>query len=135
MFYDVSFTVPAGRALATPYEVDVKLCRGVIQRVEIGFPSGCVGMVHLRIRQALHQLWPNNPQGSFNANGYTIAFDDHLELFNAPYILTLVGWSPGTTYPHTLEVRFGIQPMPLPERVETAASAANKLLQKLQRAL
>lgn len=131
MYYDVSFTVPAGRTKDLPYEEEVKLCRGIIYRVEVGFPPGCVGMVHLQIRQAVHQIWPTNPQGSFNANGYTVAFDEQQELLVEPYILQLVGWSPGTTYPHTLEIRFGVLPVRAPVVVETAVATGKRLLQKL----
>lgn len=111
MYYDVSFTIPANTAKAAPLEQQVKLCHGVIHRVEIGFPSGCAGLVHLQVRHGLYQVWPTNAQGSFNTDDYTIPIDDYFELFEEPYILTLVGWNLDDTYDHTLEVRFGILPL------------------------
>lgn len=110
MYYDVSFTIPANTAKASPTELDVKLTYGVVHRVEIGFPSGCAGLAHLQIRRGGHQVWPTNPQGSFNTDGYTIPINDYYELFEEPYILTLVGWNLDDTYDHTLEVRFGVLP-------------------------
>lgn len=108
MFYDFSFTIPVNKAKASPHTEAVKLCHGIIHRVEIGFPPGCAGLVNCVIKEGLHQHWPTNPEGSFKADGYTIGFNEHLEFTREPYILTLVGWSPGTTYPHTIEVRIGI---------------------------
>lgn len=110
MFYDVSFTIPANTTKAAPTELDVKLTHGVVHRVEIGFPSGCAGLAHLQIRNALNQVWPTNPEGDFNTDDYTIPIDDYYELFEEPYILTLVGWNLDDTYSHTLEVRLGILP-------------------------
>lgn len=88
----------------------VKLTHGIIHRVEVGFPSGCAGLVHIQIKEGLHQRWPSNPEGSFNSDGYTIGFDEHLKFYEEPYILTLVGWNLDDTYDHIIEVRFGILP-------------------------
>lgn len=110
MFYDVSFTISANTAKSAPREERVKLTHGVIHRVEIGFPDNCAGLAHLQIREGGHQVWPTNPQGSFNTDGYTIVIDDYYELFEEPYTLTLVGWNLDDTYDHTLEVRFGVLP-------------------------
>lgn len=108
MYYDFSFTIPANTARASPYTEDVKLTHGIINRVEVGFPRGCAGLAHLQLRRSLHQLWPTNPQGSFNTDGYTIAFNEDQDFYTEPYILTLVGWNLDDTYDHTLEVRIGI---------------------------
>jgi hypothetical protein len=110
VYYDVSFTIPANTAKASPKEDDVKLTHGVIHRVEIGFPSGCRGLAHVQIRHGLHQVWPTNPDGDFRADRYTIPINDYYQLLEEPYILTLVGWNLDDTYDHTLEMRFGILP-------------------------
>lgn len=132
MYYDFSFTIPANTAQALPHTEDVKLTHGVVHRVEIGFPKGCAGLAHLQIRRGLHQVWPTNPAGSFNTDGYTIPINEYYKLFAEPYILTLVGWNLDDTFPHTLEVRFGI----LPEKVlmpeETFIAAFKKLLARLR---
>lgn len=59
-------------------------------------------------------MWPTNPQGSFNTDGYTIGFNEHLKFTHEPYILTLSGWNLDDTYDHTLEVRIGILPQEVP---------------------
>lgn len=110
MYYDFSFTISANTTKASPHTEKVKLTYGIIHRLEIGFPRGCAGLVHFVILEALHQRWPTNPQGSFNTDGYTIAFNEHLKFTRKPYILTLSGWNLDDTYDHTLEVRIGILP-------------------------
>lgn len=110
MHFDVSFTIPANTAKATPHEEQVKLSYGVIHPVHIGFPSRCAGLAHIVIREGGHQVWPTNKGGSYNADGYTIPIDDYYELFREPYILTLVGWNLDDTFDHTLEVRFCVIP-------------------------
>ncbi len=132
MFYDFSFTIPANTPEKTPEKLKCKLTHGIIHRVEVGFPAGCAGLVHLQIRQGLHQVWPTNPEGSFRADRYTIAFNEHLEFTRKPYILTLSGWNLDDTYPHTLEVRIGILPSEVLMPEETFMQAFKKLLARLR---
>jgi len=112
MFYDLSLTIPANTTKLAPLAQDFLLCRGVINRVEIGFPPGCAGLAHLQINRTGTQLWPTNPQGSFNTDSYTIVFDEHFEMFYEPYQVDLTAWNLDDAYPHTLELRIGIEAMP-----------------------
>lgn len=132
MYYDYSFIIPANTTQASPHTEDVKLTHGVIHRVEVGFPQGCAGLAHLQIKRALHQVWPTNPQGSFNTDDYTIPINEFYELFTEPYILTLVGWNLDDTYDHTLEVRIGILPAKVLMPEETFIAAFKKLLTRLR---
>ncbi len=132
MFYDFSFTIPINTTKDSPFRQNIKLTHGIIHRVEIGFPSGCAGLAHLRFKDGLHQLWPTNPDGDFNTDNYTIAFNEYHEFFRAPYILTLVGWNLDDTYPHTLEIRLGILPVEVLAPEETFIQAFKKLLARLR---
>ena len=132
MFYDFSFTIPANTLQKTPYEKDINLTHGVIHRLEIGFPAGPRHMVHVAIRQGLHQIWPTNSDGSFNSDNYTIVINEYHDMTVEPFILTLQGWSPGTTYAHTIEFRFGILPMIILKPEETFLQAFKTLLKRLR---
>ena len=131
MFYDFSFTIPANTTEADPQELVCKLTYGIIHRVEIIFPSGCAGLAHLQIREGLHQYWPTNPDGAFNSNDERIEFSEYLELYRTPYELVLIGWNEDDTYPHTLEVRFGL----LPVWVLQPEPGLSGMLKKFQRRL
>jgi len=132
MYYDFSFTIPANTLKKSPTELEVKLTSGVIHRVEIGFPSGCAGLVNLAIRKGLHQVWPTNPDGAFNTNDYTITINEFYPLTTAPYKLTLQGWSLDDTYPHTIEVRFALLPPEVLYPEETFIEAFKKLMKRLR---
>lgn len=132
MFYDYSFEIPANTTEARPERQDVRLTHGVIHRVEIGFPGGCAGLVHLQIKRGLHQLWPSNPDGSFNSDNYTIVFNEYQPLKTHPLTLTLVGWNLDDTFPHTIEVRFGVLPEEVLMPEVSFTTAFKKLMSRLR---
>lgn len=132
MYYDFGFTIPANTAETSPAKQHIQLTHGIIHRVEIGFPAGCAGLVNLQIKDGLHQVWPTNPEGSFNTDAYTIAFNEYYEFFRKPYTLTLVGWNLDDTYQHTLEIRLGVLPEEILMPEETFIQAFKKLLQRLR---
>ena len=132
MYYDFSFTIPANTTKASPHTEKVKLTHGIIHRVEVLFPERCGSLAHCVIKEGLHQHWPTNPGGSFNSDGETIIINEYLEFTRRPYILTLVGWNLCDTFPHTLEVRFGILPVEVLMPEETFIQAFKKLLARLR---
>ena len=132
MFYDFSFTIPANTLKATPYEQNIYLTYGIIHRVEIGFPAGPRHMVYVAIRDGLHQVWPTNSDGAFNSDNYTIIINDFYDMAGKPLFLTLQGWSPGTTYAHTIEFRFGILPAEVLLPEATFMQAFKQLLHRLR---
>lgn len=110
MFYDYAITVPASTTQGSPIEQVMELTKGVIHRVEIGFPIGTRAKVHCQIYHQEHQFLPTNPQGSFASDGYTIAFDEHFELKTAPYDLKARCWSDADTYSYDINIRVGVLP-------------------------
>ena len=89
-------------------EVAAPLSPGRIVRVDIQFPDGCVALVGVRIFRSTHQVWPGNPDGDIRANGVVVTWPEDYDLTDAPYELTLRGYSPGTVYQHKVRVRFAI---------------------------
>ena len=110
MFYDFAITIPAGTAEASPVEQELDLTHGIIHRVEVQFPVGCMELAHLRLFHRRHQVWPTNIDGSFASDGYIIAFDEHYDFFEPPFDLTAIGWNDDETYQHVITVRIGILP-------------------------
>ena len=110
MIYEFPITVLTTDTEASPAEEDIKLTNGVVHRVEIEFPAGCVGLVHIAIYHMGHQVWPSNPEGSFASEDYVVAFDDYYPLLGPPYLFKILGWTDETTYDHTIKVRFGLLP-------------------------
>lgn len=109
MIYEYDLVVPANTLLTSPASVKLVLCHGIIHKLEVSFPPGCHNTVKVVIQRALHQVWPTNPDGQLKSNAYTISYPEWYPLEEAPYELTAYGWSPGTSYSHTISIRIGIE--------------------------
>uniref|UniRef100_A0A6H2A163 Uncharacterized protein n=1 Tax=viral metagenome TaxID=1070528 RepID=A0A6H2A163_9ZZZZ len=105
MIYRFSLTIPAGRTKESPLEKEMKLTEGYVTLVEVSFPPGPHGEVHVAIRDGLHQVWPTNPEESFAWDAYTGHFPEQYLLDSAPYTLTLQGWAPDASYDHDIVSR------------------------------
>ena len=108
MFYDFAITVPAGTHENAPVIADLQLTKGVLNRIEVGFRAGTDHRAHCRILRGSYQLYPTDQDGSFCADGYTIAFDDSFDLADEPLTLQAVCYAPISTYPHVITVRLGV---------------------------
>lgn len=110
MFFDFDLVIPPNTPKRSPRVVWAPLAAGIIHHVEIGFPAGCVGLVYVRIQHGDAQIWPTNPDATFNTDDWVIRFMDNYLLDQPPYQLLLVGWNLDTKFPHTPKIRFGILP-------------------------
>jgi hypothetical protein len=127
--------VPANTPESNPVSVDAKLPyflrqNSVLHKLEIHFPDGCCGMVHVAIFYGIRQIFPEIEGMTFTGNGETISFPDFWPLPNDPTTLTIKAWSPGTQYDHNILIRFGV----LPEWYFTSGLTLEKL-EKLLSAL
>lgn len=132
MFYSFDLTIPANTPASAPETLEVDLVPGVIHRVEIQFPRGCVGLVHVQVVQEFHQVWPTNPGADLASDGYTIAWDDAHELVEGQSLLTLVGWNLDDTFPHTITFRFAVLAAAVPPPLVPAALVTAPELETLE---
>ena len=109
MFYSFALVIPANTPQSSPASLSCKLTAGTIERVDIQFPAGCAGLVHVSINHLLHQLAPNNPDGTFSSDGQTISFGEDYPLKAAPYAVTFKGWNDDDTFPHTITLWLSIR--------------------------
>ena len=115
MFYEFALTVPANTAQAVPAELEMPLSPGTVVQVGVQFPRGCVGLVHVQVLDAEHQVWPTNLDGDIAAEGFTVSWPEDLDLADSPYTLTLRAWNDDDTFPHTVTFRFALQAASGPE--------------------
>ena len=127
MLYVLALTIPANTAEATPYEEDLKLTDGVITRVEVEFPAGCQGLAHSYARQAIHQVFPTNPDGDLCSDNYVIAWNDYQDIDADPRVLTIGGWNTDDTYDHTITWRIELSDRVIAERGKTSQSMFDKI--------
>jgi len=105
MLYSYTLDVPPSTPATSPETLDMDLPGGVIERVEVQFPAGCAGLVHVWIDRALHQLYPANDDADLASDGETISWRDDYELYDEPRTLVANAYSDDDTYTHTITIR------------------------------
>ena len=111
MLFDYDLVIPAATLANTPIEGLAKLTRGKLKRIHVFFPDGPASLVHVVVRHNLHQLVPANPEGDLNYDDTTITSELDYDLVDAPYEIKMIGWSPLTSYEHTITFSFDIFPL------------------------
>lgn len=127
MLFEYPLTIHAGTTEAAPEELTAPLAPGTIAKVSVDFPPGCRGLAHVAIWRSEHQVWPGNLDGDIAADGLVVEWPDDYDLDDEPYDLTLKGWSPSATFPHTIIFRFAV----LPLSVKEEAGALARLLRRI----
>ena len=108
MYYVKAITITAGTTEAAPVEETLKVTKGIIHRVEVEFYPGPRRYASVRILFHDHQVWPTNPDTAFSTDGYTIAFDEYLDVSSAPLDLIIQGYAPDADYNHVVTIRIGL---------------------------
>ena len=108
MIFEYDLTVPKNTSKLNKVSKNLKLTYGIIHQIDIMFPFGCAGLVKCHINDALHQVFPTNPNGVFKGSGTTITGKVFHEMLFEPFELTLWAWNEDDTYDHTITVRFWI---------------------------
>jgi len=108
MFFEYPLTVTAGTAKGAPATVEALLCAGTVTRVDVQFPAGCSGMVHVSLWRRDHQVWPVNLDNDIAGEDVVVSWPESYDLEEEPFAFTVKAWSPGTTYPHTITLRFAL---------------------------
>jgi hypothetical protein len=132
MFYEHPLTIPANTPATSPFELEVELDHGRIVGVELQFPRGCVGLVHVQVRRELHQLWPTNVDGDISGEDARIGWVEDHDFTEEPYTLTLRGWNLDDTFQHTVTFRFNLLPLPAPAPPPPPAGAAPAIIEVLE---
>ena len=108
--YDFEVTTPANTARSDPTRTDMQLHKGVIDLVQIAFPPGPQGHLHVLIERGDSVVWPRNEGAGFVADRETITFAPFYELDDEPLTLEAVTWSDDDTFPHTIHIRLNVVP-------------------------
>jgi len=108
MIYAKDCLIDAATPATNPSHDVLNVTRGLVYKVEVEFPPGCAGLVHLAIFDGGHQAWPSSAGTDFHTDGFTISFDDTYLKLAAPYQFDIYGYSAGTLHNHTIQVRVGL---------------------------
>lgn len=108
MFYRYTVTVTHSTEETSPQVAYMDLAPGEIHQVEIGFPWGCAGLVHVQIWRGEHQVWPTNPGGSFAWNDYNVVFSESEYCAGPTEHWSIRTWNEDVRHDHTVIVRLGV---------------------------
>jgi len=111
MLFDFTISTPDNTLETAKQETILTLAQGIITHIEIQFPPGPNGFLHLQIRNALHQLFPYNLNSDFASSNTTFSFHEHIPFLNPPFLLSAFTWNLDDTFDHIVIVRIGILPV------------------------
>lgn len=110
MHFNYQLDVPPNTPETAPQVTVLPLDAGVITHVDILFPPGLAGLVHLALKRALHQVYPLSPSDYYASDDEAIKVDDVMELEGPPYQLEAHCWSEDDTYTQPVIVRINVLP-------------------------
>lgn len=108
MIYQSTIKTLKGPAAFTYKHSVLKVCKGLVYKVEIAFPPGCTGLLKVKIFDGGHQTWPSNPEESFHTDNFIISFEDTLLKLAAPFQYDIYTVNEDTLYDHSVTVRIGM---------------------------
>lgn len=110
MFYVEDIITSADTSKSVAVTTSSKFWAGVIHKIEVMFPPGCAGLLHVRIFHQGHQVYPSDEDQSFAGDDETVSFNDYYELQPGANTLKIETWNEDDTYSHTVHVRVGVLP-------------------------
>ena len=129
MYFVFAVTVPALTTPSAPIIQELPLLRGTIYRMEVEFPAGCAGLVSVSLWREGRQLWPSNSEAGLVSDGYVIGWDEDYDISDRPLSVVIHATNMDDSYPHTVQVRIGI------DTRRPAAGAATTTQSAISRAL
>jgi len=118
MNYAFNITTPAQTPETNKLKTVMKLFRGLINKVEIQFPPGPAGLLHVHINRANHQVWPANAESHYIGDDQTIVIPAKYELDQPPFQFECFTWNEDDTFDHLVIIRFDIE-LAIPEQLLT----------------
>jgi hypothetical protein len=94
--YEFDLTVPADTAQASAVSRTMPIDPGIVTRLSVQFPAGCVGMVHCQILRGLHVVMPNNAEATIKGDNVIVESEEELDVTHPPLFLIARAWSPDT---------------------------------------
>ena len=127
MLYTQALTVPAATPRLAPVAAIMQLTSGRIQYAWLHFPPGCRGQVSVALFRSLTQVAPATPGVGIALDDVLFGFPTDLAFDEPPYQLILAGWSPDSSFAHTITVHVALNV----STTEAVTQTPQSLLQRL----
>lgn len=131
MIYVKRITTQPNVTALDPTVTVVEVDPGIIHLLEISFPPGAAGLLHLTINRELHQVWPSNPDADFAWDSIDSSWPEWYSIEAEPLRLLLRTWNDDDTYAHDVVVRFALLPRDVLERPSPEAGILTRLERRL----
>lgn len=89
-----------------------KVSGGILSRVLIGFPPGCLGLAHAVLFYQDYMIEPWNRDGSFYGDDYIFDFECEHLISPPDTEITAQGWNLDDDNPHTILLGFDVTQPP-----------------------
>ena len=107
MIYTKTLSSVAGGSASNPRKEDMFLTSGLIYQVELYFPPGSSGLLHVAIFDGGYQAWPSEAGETFFGDNTLISFPDRYYIDSPRKAFTISHWNEDDTYAHTFQIRIG----------------------------
>ena len=87
MIYVKTITTEANTTIDNLPETVMTITKGLIFMIEVEFPAGCTGLVHIQILDGGYQLFPATPGEFLRGDNANVRYDDTYLKMAAPYEL------------------------------------------------
>jgi len=108
MIYRKTITTLKNVTEASPKETDLNITKGLVYFVELMFPSGSEGLLHVQILDGNYQVWPSSYGESFFGDDIYLRYDDLYIKEAAPMFFRVKTWNDDDLYPHKVVVGVGL---------------------------
>ena len=122
MWATKQITVTPGTTKTSPVEKEMKLSLGIIERVIIFFPPGCLGYVKATLVHYEHQFLPEDPEAYIAGDDYVFDLPMNKEIKDHPSV-KVVAWNTAITYDHTITVGVFLREKALGARISQAVKS------------
>jgi len=111
MLFSYPVTIPHNTPKDNPLIQRLTITRGVVRRIGIFFPFGCMGLVKCRIRYGDHPVFPANIDGYVYSDNETIEAEYFVYMNTPPYELVFEAYNEDEVFDHTVNVRLNVLPL------------------------
>jgi len=102
VIYQESVTVPALTPKGSPVERHIGIVPGLVERVWLGFPRGCSGLLHAQLWRAGSILVPYRSEEDVAWDNHVFDVPMRLMVYDEPLRLTILAWNDDDSYQHRL---------------------------------
>jgi len=110
MLFNFTVSTPANTLESSKLKTTLEITYGVIHLIELQFPPGPSGYLHVHLNDALHQVAPYNTDENFASDNLNISFREFIPFLKPPFELSAYTWNLDDTFDHVVLIRIGILP-------------------------